>query len=144
MCCENYYKQLHPVLFLYHLVLIVYTNPTCQSNATVDVCATVLSKSQNAFFSISSLIKERKEIFCVIKESLSPRRGTYVKVTYATVPLEMQETQGKPLHHHSDAPQIPPISHLLPSPLSPPVRGHHVGRGTYAHLLRALPLVAPW
>ena len=61
LCCENYYKQLHPVLFVYHPVLIVYTNPTCQSNATVDVCATVLSKSQNAFLLLSSLIKERKE-----------------------------------------------------------------------------------
>jgi len=43
---------------LYCLSILILRD---QSNATVDVCATVLSKSQNAFFSLSSLIKERKE-----------------------------------------------------------------------------------
>jgi len=120
-----------------------------QSYATVDVCATVLSKPQNAFFSLSSLIKERKEIFCVyvIKESIATS-GNVRKCHLCYRPLgdarDARQASAPPLRRPSDlrSPQSPTSSHP-PYRLSTTVRAHHVVRGTYAHWLRALPLVAP-
>jgi len=99
---------------LYCLSILILRD---QSNATVDVCATVLSKSHNAFLSLSSLIKERKEIFCVIKESIATS-GNVRKGHLCYRPLgdarDARQASAPPLRRPLDPPNLPP-------PPSPPL-----------------------
>jgi len=76
------------------------------------MCYRPLQASKCVFFSFVSNKREERDFLCICNKRV-------YNVTYATVPLEMQETQGKPLHHHSDAPQISDPPNLPPPPIPP-------------------------